>query len=516
MLSFRNGCLFMTLSLACSYTIFSQASLTSNVQKKFTIPEYVDRYKDVAIREMERSGIPASITLAQGLHESGCGNSRLATEANNHFGIKCHKNWAGETFFAWDDDPTESCFRKYPNAELSYIDHTDFLMKERYASLFSYKLDYEKWAHGLKSCGYATDPEYAQKIIDKIQKHKLFEYDLVLPQINPDSQKIIADTKTEDVYVKPENLNRKLRKQSQGGLFFEYKKGLFQQNGVTYAIARKNETALEFAARFDIPYRKFLTFNDMVDGDQLIENQYCYLNHKKTKYKGKELFHKVSKNETMYEIAQFYGLRLDVLLERNLLTEGQEPKNGESILLNDKAQKAPVLRDPNLQVIYTVKTESAQDNKKAEVANANNKISEVPAPEEDEVVANEVSLLKDVPMYADLNTTDPVNTIMNFDSKSNEELVFPASEPENFSVDLEPKVKELTPVLSNSKKQNTENDKTNAELTSTSYTVHTVAAQETLSSIGRKYGVDWKKISEFNQLKSLELYENQKIKIPNK
>jgi LysM repeat protein len=515
MLSLKNSCLLLTLSLACCYTLFSQGN-TANVSenKKMTVPQYIERFSDVAIREMERSRIPASITLAQGIHESGCGSSRLAIEANNHFGIKCH-NWSGESFYAWDDDPVQSCFRKYPNAELSYIDHTNFLSKGRYLPLFEHKLDYEKWAHGLKSCGYATDPEYAQKIIEKIQKYKLYEFDLALPQINPDSLKISPEIKPEEIYVTPQNLSRKLRKQTRSALFPAYKKGFFQQNGITYAIARKNETALEVAARFDIPYRKFLTFNDLVDGDLLIENQYCYLNNKKFKYKGNEIFHKVSNYETMYEIAQYYGLKLQVLLERNLLVEGQEPKNGESIILNEKAQKAPELRDPNVQPTIIVKSETPKEVKKSEISSPKITISEVPAEEEEDLVANDVALDTDVPMYADMNTSDPVNTIMNYENKSNENLVFPASEPENFTIEQETKTKELSPVLSSSKKNTLEKENM-TDNTPNNYIMHKVAAHETLFSIGKKYSVDYKKIMEINQLNSQELNENQLIKIPNK
>lgn len=146
---------------------------------------YIDMYRDLAVVEMYRSGIPASITLAQGMHESGMGNSALATQANNHFGIKCKAEWTGRTYKHKDDDYNaqgqliKSCFRAYDSAMDSYIDHSNFLMERSfYTSLFQYHhTEYKKWAHGLKKCGYATDKKYAEKLIRYIEKYDLHQYD---------------------------------------------------------------------------------------------------------------------------------------------------------------------------------------------------------------------------------------------------------------------------------------------------------------------------------------------------
>ena len=145
---------------------------------------YIDNYQSIAIREMHRSGIPASVTLAQGILESSWGNGSLALNANNHFGIKCKTYWTGPTFYIKDDDYKngkliKSCFRAYDDAESSYIDHTDFLMSnERYRNLFEFShTDYVNWAHGLKKCGYATDKRYAEKLISNIQKYELHRFD---------------------------------------------------------------------------------------------------------------------------------------------------------------------------------------------------------------------------------------------------------------------------------------------------------------------------------------------------
>lgn len=146
---------------------------------------YVEAYNELAVIEMYRSGIPASITLAQGLHESNNGLSRLAIEANNHFGIKCKTYWQGKTYYHNDDDYDAkgnlipSCFRSYENAVASFVDHSQFLQKgKNYSSLFNYdRTDYESWAHGLKRCGYATDPNYAQKLLNKIDQFDLSQFD---------------------------------------------------------------------------------------------------------------------------------------------------------------------------------------------------------------------------------------------------------------------------------------------------------------------------------------------------
>ncbi len=166
--------LALVVLVNCSFTNSSEAEIW----------DYVDRYKDLAIAEMYRTGIPASITLAQGLHESNHGKSKLATEANNHFGIKCKSYWVGETYYHKDDDYKNgklinSCFRSYRSALESYVDHSNFLvMTKHYQTLFNLdKTDYKSWAHGLKKCGYATDPKYADKLIRKIEKYYLAQYD---------------------------------------------------------------------------------------------------------------------------------------------------------------------------------------------------------------------------------------------------------------------------------------------------------------------------------------------------
>lgn len=313
---------------------YSQSSLYERVQ------DYVDEYKDIAIEEMEKSGIPASIKLAQAIQESAFGTSELAENARNHFGIKC-ADWTGSTYYKQDDEAHKSCFRVYDNAEQSFRDHTEFLTtRSHYSFLFDYEsTDYKRWAKGLKKAGYATDPKYPSKIIKTIETYKLAQYD------QPGAGE------GEEVPIEPFQAGVELRKKTRSFLFRNYKKGIFNRNRAAFFVAQPSETALAAATRMGIPYHRFLKFNDLKDGDVLIEYQYCFIQPKKKSFNGKEDVHKVENDERMYEIAQFYGLALEKLYELNKLEEGQEPENGALIYLKSEAPNRPKLRPENHQDI---------------------------------------------------------------------------------------------------------------------------------------------------------------------
>ncbi|MFT5646959.1 MAG: LysM repeat protein [Aureispira sp.] len=306
-----------------------------------TVDDYINKFKNIAIQEMERSGIPASITLAQGIHESAYGNSQLATSSNNHFGIKCTKDWEGKTKYKWDDEANKSCFRVYVSADDSYVDHTDFLLnRKHYAFLFDYERgDYKRWAKGLRKAGYATDPKYPEKLIKTIEKYKLTAYDKSTGILTYDTTNvnIIKDL---PIYAS----SGKHRSKPRSFFFKSYKPGFFRINGASYAISRKGESALAFAKRFGIPYKRFLKFNDLEDGDELMDYQPAYIQPKRTTYKGEETFYKVERDITMYEIAQEFGVKLSSLLELNLLEEGEEPENGAFIFFKEKILSKPKLR----------------------------------------------------------------------------------------------------------------------------------------------------------------------------
>lgn len=235
-------------------TTISQPETTTVTHKKFTSTEYIRRFATIAVKEMHKYKIPASITLAQGILESSNGKSRLATKANNHFGIKCHKKWQGDSI-THDDDALNECFRKYNNPEESFRDHSLFLTnRSRYSKLFQLnKYDYKGWAKGLKKAGYATDKKYPQKLIAIIERYNLHQYDMMLPQDLP--QEVHQDF--EESIVEENSSNIKTT-----GNYYEVKQG-----DTLYSIAKKNNTTVKKIKKIN-----GLTNNNINIGQQLLVN----------------------------------------------------------------------------------------------------------------------------------------------------------------------------------------------------------------------------------------------------
>jgi len=286
--------------------------------------EYIRTYKDLAIKQMTETGIPASITLAQGCLESSDGNSRLAKEANNHFGIKCH-GWTGESI-RHDDDEKQECFRKYDSPEQSFQDHSDFLrFRDRYASLFDLeRTDYKGWAYGLKAAGYATSPTYAQNLIKIIEEFNLSQYDILtqteIAQMPPTPTEAAAS-----FTLKPREDSPLYRI----SLYREIK----QTNGVAYIIANGKDTYSSLAKEYNSFRRELLSFNDLKSGNSIPAGTIVYLERKK-KESAKHLDkHVVEEGETMYELSQRFAVRLKYLYKYNNMKEGQEPVPGDIILL---------------------------------------------------------------------------------------------------------------------------------------------------------------------------------------
>ncbi len=288
---------------------------------KMTVEQYIEKYSSLAVDEMFRSKIPASITLSQGILESGNGNSRLATEANNHFGIKCKATWTGKTLFE-DDDAPQECFRKYDAAIDSYRDHSDFLMKNvRYAFLFDLEpTDYVAWAHGLKKAGYATNPQYADLLITFIEKHNLHRFDGT--KISDEESKELKEDKAEIV-------------KSHGTEFIN--------NGVPGIIARPDESYVQIANDYGIKVFQLYRNNDLTKDAVCKAGDTIYLKPKKNK--SDILVHRVEAKQTMYWISQRYAVKLEKLLDRNQMRLGQEPASGELIYLHNKSKKQPLLAD---------------------------------------------------------------------------------------------------------------------------------------------------------------------------
>jgi LysM repeat protein len=272
--------------------------------------QYINQYKDVAIEQMKEWKIPASITLAQGLLESGAGRSELVRKGNNHFGIKCH-GWTGATVYQ-DDDSRNECFRAYRSSFDSYEDHSRFLAKsQRYRSLFRLKTtDYKGWARGLKAAGYATNPQYANKLIDLIQLYKLYEYDTA---------------KDYDKFLTKHAKNAYIGELHQIEHF----------NGNYYVIARRGDTYRSIAAEMKTSYKKLAKYNERDKNDALEVGEIVWLMKKKKSAPKDyaERMHYVRAGESMYSIAQKYGIRLKYLYKINHLSPYYQIRVGDSLKL---------------------------------------------------------------------------------------------------------------------------------------------------------------------------------------
>lgn len=314
----KTSCYIFVLLLFVSHATFSQTAGS----KKMTREEYIEKYKDIAIQEMMEFNIPASITLAQGILESGAGNSRLAIEANNHFGIKCHVGWEGESIKLDDDAPNE-CFRKYSNANESYKDHSFFLsQRERYAQLFELKItDYTGWAKGLKKAGYATNPKYAELLIKIIEDHQLDKYDLM-------SGDYVAVNKYPGEI--PDSKNRQYEAFAVG----KNDRKVFTNNGRKFIFSRKGDDFYKIAADFNIYSYQIWKYNDLSKNDHLKEGEMVYLEKKKSS--AATAYHYVDKGETMRSISQLYGVKLSQLYKKNRMKKGTEPHQGQMLWLKDK------------------------------------------------------------------------------------------------------------------------------------------------------------------------------------
>lgn len=286
-----------------------------------TKEEYLHKYARIAVNEMRRTGIPASITLAQGLLESGAGESVLATEGNNHFGIKCHKNWTGKTM-KHDDDTKGECFRVYPSAEASYRDHSDFLRyNDRYKFLFDYKCtDYKSWAYGLKKAGYATDPTYPDKLIKIIETYRLNRYDVgkievESPIVLERPRKVVAPNEPECVH-------------------FDVCRPVFEKNGVECVFAEEGETYAVIADAYDLFLKEILSFNDLTEQRELRPGDIVYIRAKKDRtVKGLDKYIVAQDGETLYDISQRFGVKLKSLCKLNSLEPDAALVHEQDILL---------------------------------------------------------------------------------------------------------------------------------------------------------------------------------------
>ena len=298
--------------------------LSSNLfAQRISPDEYINAYREIAIAEMKRSGIPASVTLAQGILETEAGNSDLVKRSNNHFGIKCKSTWTGESVKHTDDAPNE-CFRKYSNPADSYKDHSDYLKTSpRYAALFELDpSDYKGWAYGLKKAGYATNPKYPQIVINNIEKYNLQQYDNLTPEEidNIAIAKISQQEKTKLVepVVDLSYIENSIRLKN-------------KINGLKALMAPKGTSLLVIASKAAIDLGKLLEYNDLATDGLLQDEQVIYL-EKKPK-QGNRDFYIALQKETLYDISQNNAVQLKYLSQMNNMDTNQTVQKGAKIKL---------------------------------------------------------------------------------------------------------------------------------------------------------------------------------------
>jgi LysM repeat protein len=295
-------------------------------EPRLTAEQYIAQFKDAAISDMKKSGVPASITMAQGMFESDYGNSSLAKVAKNHFGVKCHKDWGGDTYYMDDDAPNE-CFRKYNSVEESYDDHSNFLRtRDRYKFLFDLSItDYKGWAKGLKQAGYATNPAYADKLIEIIERYNLQALDEGgTPQ--PIANVKVEKNKEKKNVVNEDNKPIRVKVTPRVKVL----NGLATINNVPFVYVEKSDSYLKIAKQYKLELWQILEYNEAEKNDILHIGDIVFLNSKKGRAEVDT--HTVKEGETMYDIAQAYGVRQKKIYQMNnivpgtALTAGQELK----------------------------------------------------------------------------------------------------------------------------------------------------------------------------------------------
>lgn len=334
----------LIITFVCLFAAFSpvQASPAEDTPQQ----RYIDKYADLAVEEMRRSGVPASITLAQGLLESRYGQSDLAVKGNNHFGIKCHSNWNGAKMRV-DDDKEKECFRKYRTVEQSYRDHSDFLRyRDRYKFLFDLDpKDYKGWAYGLKKAGYATDPAYPKKLINLIEEYELYKYDRgrkyknskvakePAPKVEVKKEKPskTVDVKSPSQLEQPKPVKDEKAKNT---FTIALSRQKYSLNGVPFIYASKGDTYASIAASNNLFQKEILRYNDLDAAEELLPGTIVYLQPKKKQtVKGLDKHIVESEGETLRGIAQRYAITLKSLCKMNNLPQNHTLRPGDELLL---------------------------------------------------------------------------------------------------------------------------------------------------------------------------------------
>ena len=295
-------------------------------EPRLTAEQYISQFKDAAIADMKKSGVPASITMAQGMFESDYGNSALASIAKNHFGVKCHKDWGGDTYYMDDDAPNE-CFRKYNSVEESYDDHSNFLRtRDRYKFLFDLSItDYKGWAKGLKQAGYATNPAYADKLIEIIERYNLQVMD------EGGTPQPIADVKADKHKEKKKDVVNEDNKPIKVKITPRVKvlNGLATINNVPFVYVEKSDSYLKIAKQYSLELWQILEYNEAEKNDILHIDYIVFVKAKKGRAEVET--YTVREGESMYDIAQAYGVRQKKIYQMNNIVPGTTLTTGQEL-----------------------------------------------------------------------------------------------------------------------------------------------------------------------------------------
>lgn len=303
-----------------TFSVILLLSTYSYSNERLSSEDYIEQWKITAIEQMNSHAIPASITLAQGILESGSGNSNLAKSANNHFGIKCHTTWDGKTFYQ-DDDAKDECFRSYDHASLSYHDHSEFLTtRQRYAELFSLKItDYQAWAKGLKKAGYATNPKYADLLIDIIEKYDLDQYDLMpyLPieiEREKKQKEITASHHGESpITIEAQNETKEIEINNLNNHQVEINK-----NRTRYILVSEGDTFYRLSKEFNMSLWQLYKYNELGKRDVLRKGEIIYLDPKKGRASKGNNIYICNQEMSLRDVSQQEGIKLKKLLQYNL------------------------------------------------------------------------------------------------------------------------------------------------------------------------------------------------------
>ena len=322
--------LFMSNLRILLVSLFVLLIFGLSAQTRQTPKMYIDKFDQDAVAEMIRSAVPASITLAQGMLESDYGNSKLAKQAKNHFGIKCHSKWTGGKYYM-DDDAKHECFRVYNSVYNSYVDHSCFLKRnQRYSFLFNLrKTDYKGWAKGLKKAGYATNPKYPALLIGIIENNNLARFDKMTKS---DLKKLGKSSKGSNSTF--ESVTVKKVKGSNTPPPTKDTKIRISKNKIKFVYSQPVDNTKIIANRYDLGHWQILKYNELKRNSKIPNASTIYLQPKRNKFKGGGNFHIVKKGESLWEISQMYGIKLKKLAKRNELKKGQEPKVGTELKLH--------------------------------------------------------------------------------------------------------------------------------------------------------------------------------------